>query len=561
VGNDEMRLNCLQLSPKRSVSINFYLSKTLRTLGLGGLLCLATLQAGSAQDTVSSRAPTTDATPAASTDTQSSTPTPLPEDSQTPNTSQSAYTPLIPQQQANPYAPYPTSAITTSGAQAPQITSPSLYTTGTNDLSQIGTNTAILQAFSQQASSGFMSDQAIDYSHGPIERLRLGPFDLKAALVTTAVYDDNLRSDESASNSTTGTQQNQGKKADTSFGITPAILLEYGTHEGQRGYASLVYTPTITRYIHQSDQDSDDQNVAFNVLYPFQRLTLNFSAVYSQVSGINQDLNTRTTQTSTSVTAGGNYDIDDKLSFSASVQQVSTTFSDGGSNSQGNVQGQGDSVSSITTSLNYRLSDKISVGPSFNAGFDKPDNAKQETFEQGLVGITYQPTQKISLYAQGGVEFRQGGGDVDGFSSGYDNQGGDETNPIFSAGLGYTPFDSTSLQLSASQTVHSSAAVAGQNVTSSGVSVSATQRFFQRFFLNLSYNYSHSDDSTGGNSGNISTYSGGSEDTSAYRTSLSVAPTAWTSVSIYYQYLDNKADTQGGTYHDNQMGISASVQF
>jgi hypothetical protein len=203
--------------------------------------------------------------------------------------------------------------------------------------------------------------------------------------------------------------------------------------------------------------------------------------------------------------------------------------------------------------LSYRLSEKISLGPSLNVGLEKPQNAGEQTFEQALLGLNYQPTQKISLFAQGGAEFRQ-----------Y-NQGGDATNPVFSAGVGYTPFDSTTLSLNAYQSVHSSSANSTQTVVNTGVGVSATQRIVQRFYLNLSFNYAHNDSQSGTGgaapSGGTSTTAGSSQDTLAYRPSLSFAPSTWTSVAIYYQYLDNESNSSGGTYHDNQMGVAVSAQF
>ena len=174
--------------------------------------------------------------------------------------------------------------------------------------------------------------------------------------------------------------------------------------------------------------------------------------------------------------------------------------------------------------------------------------------------MNYQPTQKITLFAQGGVEFRQ-----------YDH-GGDKTNPIFSGGVGYAPFDSTVLQVNAFQDVRSSNADSEQTVVSTGVGFSATQRLLQRFYLNFTFNYSHQDnqavsgsDQTGGTtpppSSGISTASGNSQDNLVYRPSFSFQPTAWSSVALYYQYLDNESSTAGGSYHDNQMGVSVTARF
>ncbi len=515
-----MRSNRLYLSTtKRGGPSIFSLPRPVLRLGYGGLVILATLGSLFADElpppVAAPNAALFPNNPAAPDNLRDSTNSPGPN------------TPLLPQQQiSNPNLPLSSSAWNT---QSTQITAPALYATGANDVSQIATNTALMQAFSEQAVSGFLSEPAIGYSQAPIERIRLGPFDLKAVLTTTVVYDDNLLAG----------QTRAAKISDTSLGITPAVLLEYGREEGQRAYASLVYAPTLTRYFHHSDENTDNQNAALNVQYPFQRLTLDLSQTYAEVTGINQDLSSRTTQTSSLSSFGGTYDINDKFSVSSHLQELITSYSGGA--------GQGDKTSSLNSSLTYHLSAKMTLGPSLNAGLDNPENIGQETFEQALLGFNYQPTEKITFFAQGGAEFRQ-----------YD-QGGDKTNPIFSAGVGYIPFDSTTLSLNAYQDTHSSALDPGETVVSSGVRASATQRIVQLLYLGFNFNYSHDEDRSG--AGGVSTTVGGSQDTLVYRPSLSLAPSAWTTVGLYYQYLDSDSNRPGGSYHDHQMGISASAQF
>ncbi len=469
-----------------------------------------------------------------------------------PGTSQVPNTPLLPQQAANPYQPF--SSASSADGQSPQLTTPSLFTTGTNDVSQIATNAALASAFSQQPVSGFLSETGAGYSHPPIERILLGPFDLKAAINFTVVSDDNIQGGG-------GGAPGQGKMSDTSLALTPAILLQYGTHEEEKGYASLVYSPTLTRFLHYSVENSDNQNAAFNASYAFQRLTLNLSQTYSESTGINLDSNSRTTQTSSVTSFGGSYDIDDKLSFSSYLQEVITSFSNG--------EGEDDEITSVNSSLPYHLSDKITLSPSFNIGMEQPKAAPKQTFEQGLMGINYLPTAKINLYAQGGAEFRQYDS---GSTNGQPISSASVVNPIFSAGSVYTPFDSTSLSFNAFQSVHSSNVDAGQTNVDTGVGISATQRFLQRFYLNFTFNYTH--ESGQSNTGappptNVVVPAGspppllgnGSEDNFVYRPSLSFAPTAWSSIAIYYSYLENESNTPGTGYHDNQLGISISAQF
>ena len=540
---------------------NFYFPKPLCSLGWGSLLILWSLSNLAADDplatpgAVSSNTAgdNSSAAPASGAANNSQNPnTPqVPDNSQTTSNGPPQYTPLLPQQGGNPYSvfsPYSTDP------QSPQVTAPSLYNTGTTDLSQVGTNTALSQVFANESGAGFLSEPNTGYSYPPIERVQLGPIDLKAAAVATVISDDNLRTGNLQSNGT------QMKETDTYYAVTPAVLLEYGNHEGQKGYASLVYAPTITRFLHYSAQDSDDQNVSLTLRYPFQRLSLDATETYAQVSGFNEDLNARTTQTSNLATFGGSYEIDDKLAVTSHIQQVISSFSQpGGQQASTTNASQGDTTTSINSTVLYHLSDKMTLSPSANFGIDKPDGMKQQTFEQALMGATYQPTTKISLAAQGGVEFRQG------VQNGQNANGpsGDETNPIFSDELGYTPFDSTTLAVTASQSVRTSSADTEQNVVDTSVGFSATQRFLQRFFLNLSFGYSHTEDQSGtGNvTSNNTNLANSVQDTFTYRPSLSVAPTAWSSVAIYYQYLDNRSNISTETYHDNQVGISISAQF
>ena len=560
-----MRMNRHYLSTRQRLGLSIhYQSKPLFMFGYGLIFSLASLANLAAQATTpptSSDVSPITGTPAipasaqgsSTTQTQTSGNSPNSNNSQTPDDSQSADTssssdnidksfnpqnpsaPLLPQQGSNNYGPLATAP--SSYNQSSEVTTPALNTTGTYDLSQIASNSALMQAFSGQEGSGFLSEPGMGYSYGPIQRIRLGPFDLKTAATTSIIADDNILA---------GQGSNGVRESDTSINITPSLFLQYGAHEGEKGFASLVYSPTLTRYFQHSDQNSDNQNVAFSVSYPFQRLSLDCSETYAEVTGVNQDSNSRTTQTSTVTTFGGNYEIDDKLTFSNHAQYLITKYSNGA--------GNGDVIISDNSALSYHPTEKITLGPSLNVGSERPDGSPKDTFEQALLGVNYQPTEKITVFGQGGVEFRQ-----------YDMGGGDTTNPIFSAGAGYTPFESTQFSISAYESVAPSSANGQESVTSTGFSFSATQRIVQRFFLAFNFSYSHSDYKDNGTgttpTGNIFIGSGGSQDNYVYRPSLTFAPTEWTSVSLYYQYHDNETSVQGLGYYDNQFGLSLSAQF
>jgi hypothetical protein len=470
----------------------------------------------------------------------------VPNATQSPANPEPTNIPLFPAQLGNPVSPYSSSSVS---PQSPQITSPDLYVTGNRDLSQVSTNNALTQAFSQSGiGSGFYGDTGINYEHPPIDRIRLGPFDLESALVVTAVADDDLRT---GGQSPSGNQIN--KRSDVSFNATPALLLEYGMQDGQKGFASLIYAPTLTRYYHESSQDTDDQNVAFNATYPFQRLTLDLTQTYTQTTGVNTDSNERTTQNASLSGIGASYEVDEKVSLSTELQYVDSTFS--GASGPGTGSGVGGTTASVNNSMTYRLSEKLTLGPSVNVGLDRPQMSAKSTYEQGLIALNYAPTEKIGLFAQGGAQLNQ-----------YDQGAGDTINPVFSLGVGYNPFDSTSFQLNASQGVHTSTApvgqvTSGQTVVSTGLGVSVNQRVLQRIFLTFAFSYNHDDNQALSGGSNGSSTPASTEDTFTYRPSISYAPTAWTSISVYYQYLSNESDSREQSYYDNQVGVSVSAKF
>jgi hypothetical protein len=473
--------------------------------------------------------------------------TPGPGDTVNPNS------PLLPSQALNT-SPLYSSPVANAG-QPSQLSAPALYNTGAFSLSQVSANSALAQAFMQTGEVSYENGMA--EGPGPMDRIKIGPVDLKTNLNFSVVSDDNIEAQPTG----------PGRVSDVIFTLTPAILIDYGTHEGQKGYASVVYAPTLSRFAHNSSQDNDNQNVALNLQYPFQRLTLNATETYAQTTGVNIDSRSRTTQTTNVATFGGSYQIDDKFSVQSHVEYLDTTYSGNGNSSNSTTEANfsnnndgglfGETRESWNTTAGYSLTDKLTFGPGVNVGVESPQDSPQQTFEQGLLNVNYQPTQKIALYGQGGVEWRQ-----------YD-QGTSSTNPVFSAGVNYSPTDAAMIAVSGYQNVEPSSDDSNQTDVNTGVAVSASERLFQRYVLAFSFIYAHTEYSGNGDTpGRVPTTgpvtvnaNGSNQDNLVYRPSLTFEATQWTTVALYYQYQDNSSSTPGSNYHDNQFGLSISAQF
>ena len=465
--------------------------------------------------------------------------------------------PLLPSQALN------TSPLYTSpganGVQTSVLSAPALYNTGAFDLSQVSSNNALAQAFMQ---TGMVSSEENPGEEpSPLDRIRIGPVDLKTALNFSIIGDDNIDAQPAG----------KDRVHDVSFTLTPAVLVEYGAHEGQKGFASIVYSPVLQRFAHYSAQNSDNQNVALNLQYPFQRLTLNATETYAETTGVNLDARARTTETTDVATFGGSYEIDDKLSVLSNLEYLDTSYSGTGTGSGSTTNSSansdngsggllGETRESWNTALSYHLTDKLTLGPGVNIGIESPQDSPQQTFEQGLVNINYQPTEKIALFGQGGVEWRQYSG------------GASDTNPVFSAGINYAPRDETTLTLSGYQNVEPTSDNSSQTDVNTGVAVAGSERLFQKLTVAFSFIYSHTEYTANGGSTTparatttVSPFSqnanGSNQDNYVYRPSLTYVVNQWSTLALYYQYQGNVSSGAASSYHDNSLGFSVSAQF
>ncbi len=474
-----------------------------------------------------------------------------------PGNTENPNSPLLPSQALNTSPLY--SSPGSNGGQPSVLNAPALYQTGAFDLSQVSATNALAQAFMEGGT--ISSEQTPDQGPSPLDRIRIGPVDLKTSLNFTVVGDDNIDAQPDGPN----------RVHDVEFTLTPAILLVYGLHDGQKGYASVVYAPTLSRFAHYSAQNSDDQNVALNLQYPFQRLTLNATETYAETTGVNLDARARTTQTTEVATFGGNYEVDDKISLQSNLEYIDSSYSGTGSgsgstNNSGTLNNNGsglagDTRESVNTTASYHWSDKLTFGPGFNIGVESPEDSPQQTFEQGLLNVNFEPTEKIGIYGQGGVEWRQYGGG-----------GKDQMNPVFSAGVNYAPTDAATLSLSGYQDIEPTSDNSSQTDVNTGVSFSGSERLFQKLLVGFSFVYAHTEyqaDSgtnaparTGVTTGPFAVNANGtSQDNFIYRPSLTYIVNQWSTVALYYQYQGNTSSQPGSSYYGNSLGFSVSAQF
>ena len=190
---------------------------------------------------------------------------------------------------------------------------------------------------------------------------------------------------------------------------------------------------------------------------------------------------------------------------------------------------------------------KLSVGIGGTFGYTWVDDpSTDQTYEQINLRLNYEVTAKLSLYASGGVEFRQFDGNRDTYDS-----------PVFEVGVAYHPFSGTNISLAAGRRIYPSGYVSNQDFGATYVAARFQQRLFNRFYFGLGAGYEYSN------------YLATDRDVSATRTddywfiepSLDVAITRWLSAGVYYLHREDSSNEDFFSWEDNQVGVRATVRF
>ena len=366
------------------------------------------------------------------------------------------------------------------------------------------------------------------------------------SLTVRGVWDDNIF------------LSHTNKVSDYYFAIEPVITIGVGDIAGRnRSYLSLSYMPSAILFVDHSDENAFNNYIHLEGGYNSGRLTLtayvdiallqsaNLNSFYD-TTGLwaNTDASTptRTNIFYTHLTA--NYQLTGKISLQAELDPGAYAYPD--------------NISNYTIAgglyLYYHWLPKLSVGIGGTFGYTWVDDpSTNQTFEQINLRLNYQVTAKLSLYASGGVEFRQFDGNRDTYDS-----------PVFEIGLGYHPFSGTNISLSAGRRIYPSGYFDNQDFGATYVAARFQQRLFHRFYLGLGVGYEHSN------------YLATDRDVSATRDddywfiepSLDVLITRWLNAGVYYLHREQTSNDNGApggqnffNWEDNQVGVRATVRF
>jgi hypothetical protein len=367
-------------------------------------------------------------------------------------------------------------------------------------------------------------------------------FHYSLSLSVRGVYDDNINLSHDA------------RVADFYTTIEPAIMLGFGDIDARvENYIRLDYLPAVFLFADHSENNSVQHVVRAEGQYRINRLTLNLSQMVQIMDGVD----VQTQNTAGSLDQQVNLDVAGRTRFNiytthlnAAYYLTGKTFVSSGADYTATHYSQliSSDVFSANLFLNYNYSPKMIVGVGGTFGDNRVDAPNpDQTFEQVNVRLSYQATGKIDFVASGGCEFRHFEGDLrDQYVS-----------PVFEIGFHYEPFDGTKISLTANRRTLNSAVLSSQDYAVTNFSAGIQQRLLNRFYLGVNAGYENSDYfSTISNAGSTR-----QDDYFFVQPSIAVRLTRFSSVGAYYLYRTNSSSFDAFSFHDNQVGLRASLKF
>jgi len=211
-------------------------------------------------------------------------------------------------------------------------------------------------------------------------------------------------------------------------------------------------------------------------------------------------------------------------------------------------------------SLNDQIWSSFGASITGTGGYDLVSPGASMTFEQAQGAATWTPGEKFTMTAGAGIEVRQ-------------LLGSELINPIFNAAATYKPWEHTAASLRASRTVAPSF-FNDDVIVATSISADVSQRFLQRFTLDVSGGYSSTPfvgfarvseflnfhEQTQINP--TTTVQQSRADTSRFATiRLSTAVRKRGTVSVFYSYLTTSSGLSAYNFSSTQVGLELGWRY
>ncbi len=246
--------------------------------------------------------------------------------------------------------------------------------------------------------------------------------------------------------------------------LSPAVIDE-SYNPGSFLFAR--YTPTLSVFFDNSGEDALDHDAAVEAQWRQNYLKLGSETRFQTLSDIDIDVGDRVRRSIFSQDFTGLYDYSDRTAFEFRLRGLIRHY-----------PSQIDSQEVIMqNAVNYRVGARTLVGLGLTLGWLHAEGSGDQPYEQLLIRGRYHLSEKIDLYGNLGIEFRQL------------ERREDRIEPVFQAGLSYQPWEQTSLTLGLARRVDNSAGTPGFDLISTEVDFEVRQRFAGHYYIGFVARY------------------------------------------------------------------------
>ena len=201
---------------------------------------------------------------------------------------------------------------------------------------------------------------------------------------------------------------------------------------------------------------------------------------------------------------------------------------------------------SLSSWFRYRLTERINVSVGYLVGKDDVTANPDMKYYKPQAGISWRPTNKLTLSFDGGTETRKA----------RVSDGKEFSNFVYTGSLGFQPRETTAISAAVSRNI-STSYFANQSTQNTTANVNLEQRVAQRYFVTLGY----SEGSTSYVASTVQTIVPRDDRYSSYSAQVSTPILRRGSISLSYSVSKNRSNLTGFAFTSHQTGLHFSYRF
>lgn len=371
-----------------------------------------------------------------------------------------------------------------------------------------------------------------------IPAFRLGPMTAALGLRYQGLYDNNIL------------LAPNNQQGDFEHIIAPRLSLSLG--DAGLGYTTLAdtaleipiqqkpnfleldYNPQFLFFQHYRQYNAFEQQLKLNAQYVLARTILRQSLSYNDSTDPDREIQGRLSRQVFASDTDATYQASERIAYELDATALVRNFEQEINSDEGRLR----------FTPRYAVNPDWTVSVSVAGGELFPEQGTSQVYEQAMLGTQNQIGTDLNVYLSAGADFREP-----------ENTGQVQTTPLFTAFIRYAPSTETQVVISAIRQIFSSSDVVDQDFTSSRVTVTATQRLWQTYNVDLEVGYENADYYQFGKQ----TSAPRSDNYPTAKVEFSYARFEDLQAGIFYQVRRNFSNDPSSSFSDQQVGVEFRI--